>query len=432
MIHLGEIFNQNLGKRKIKSITTMLSIALMFLCISDLKAQNRIDKKDSGKITLKDIRIDLQLHTSTALWKMKSTMDRGIAEVLYDIHNGDWVNTERNEYVYSNERKSITIDHYNIYNEAQEFMYSNSTDITLDDDGRLLTFYAEFIENIYTSYEIFYNENGRIDSLFAIDFEEGFSERIEVRFTEITSDSLSFEVTYIDNGVVDGVDTNYAVERDGNYTEYYVYPDWTDRYTYYNFSMADFGSLLTDDLFLVEEYNDEFYPNSGWIPYSRSFFVDDEGVNVSLVSEYYDNGEWFNDGAIDIGYDSEGRIDELINYFDDGQSVFYNERFRVIYEQETSTDDLETSLPDQLTLHQNYPNPFNPSTNITYELSATSNVELKVYNMLGKEVAILVSGRQSAGTHTLSFDASNLPSGLYVYRLQAAGLTMSKSMMLIK
>jgi hypothetical protein len=311
-------------------------------------------------------------------------------------------------------------------------MYSNSTDITLDDDGRLLTFYAEFIENIYTSYEIFYNENGRIDSLFAIDFEEGFSERIEVRFTEITSDSLSFEVTYIDNGVVDGVDTNYAVERDGNYTEYYVYPDWTDRYTYYNFSMADFGSLLTDDLFLVEEYNDEFYPNSGWIPYSRSFFVDDEGVNVSLVSEYYDNGEWFNDGAIDIGYDSEGRIDELINYFDDGQSVFYNERFRVIYEQETSTDDLETSLPDQLTLHQNYPNPFNPSTNITYELSATSNVELKVYNMLGKEVAILVSGRQSAGTHTLSFDASNLPSGLYVYRLQAAGLTMSKSMMLIK
>jgi|GEM_PF-6180496 len=415
-----------------KPITTILSIALIFICISDLKAQNRINKRESGKITLQDIRNDIQLHTSATVGKMKNSMDRGIAEVLYDSHNGDWINTERNEYEYSNERRAITIDHYNIYNEAQEFMYSYSTNITLDDEGRLLTLYAEFIENVYTSYEIFYNANGRIDSLFAIDYDEGFSEGIEVRFTEITSDSLVFEVTNIDNGVIDGIDTNYAVERDGNYIEYYMYPDWIDRYTYYNFSISDFGSLLTDDLFLVEEYNDEFYPNDGWIPYSRSYFVKEEGVNVSLVSEYYDNGEWLDDGAIDIGYDTEGRIDELINYSDDGVSILYNERFRVIYEQVTSIDDLETSRPGELILHQNYPNPFNPSTNISYTLATSSDVELKVYNMLGREIATLVSGRQLAGAHTISFDASNLPSGLYIYRLQAEELYLSKSMMLIK
>lgn len=417
-----------------KASTLILSIALIVLSFSDLKAQQLIEKAETGKITLQDIRNDIQLHSSSKLRKMKGNLDRGISEVQYDSHNGDWINTERNEYVYTNERKAITIDHYNIYNEAQEFMYSYSTDITLDDEGRLLTLYTEFIENVYSSYEIFYNSNGRIDSLFAIDYDEGFSERIEVRFTEITSDSLEFEVTYIDDGVVEGIDTNYAVERDGNYIEYYVYPDWTDRYTYYNFSMSEIGLLITDDLFLVEQYNDEFYQNDGWIPYSRSYFVEQEGMNVSLVSEYYSSGEWFNDETIDIGYDSEGRINELINYYDDAGSIFYNERFRIMYEQETSTDDLETSIPVQLTLHQNYPNPFNPSTQISFTLNNSGLTRLAVFDMLGREVAELTNSQMASGSYQLQFDASGLSSGLYYYILEQPefGSRISRSMTLIK
>jgi hypothetical protein len=76
-------------------------------------------------------------------------------------------------------------------------------------------------------------------------------------------------------------------------------------------------------------------------------------------------------------------------------------------------------IPKSFELFQNYPNPFNPKTAISYQLSGFSFVELRVYDALGKEVAALVHGEQPAGMYQVSFDASDLPSGVYFYRLQA-------------
>ncbi|MEP1304820.1 MAG: T9SS type A sorting domain-containing protein [Balneola sp.] len=83
-------------------------------------------------------------------------------------------------------------------------------------------------------------------------------------------------------------------------------------------------------------------------------------------------------------------------------------------------------------LAQNYPNPFNPSTTINFVLPQASQVSLKVYNMLGQEVLTLVNERMSSGSQSVQFDASNLASGMYVYRLNAGSFSSSKKMMLIK
>jgi hypothetical protein len=83
-------------------------------------------------------------------------------------------------------------------------------------------------------------------------------------------------------------------------------------------------------------------------------------------------------------------------------------------------------------LNQNYPNPFNPSTVISYQLSVISFVRLEVYNVLGQVVATLVDGMKQPGSYTVRFDASNLPSGIYFYRLQAAGFIETKKLILIK
>jgi hypothetical protein len=90
-------------------------------------------------------------------------------------------------------------------------------------------------------------------------------------------------------------------------------------------------------------------------------------------------------------------------------------------------------LPNEFALLQNYPNPFNPSTKIPYTLKSNSNVRLSVYDLLGREVAVLVDNeRKTAGTYKVSFQASFLPSGIYLYRIQAEGYADTKRMILIK
>jgi hypothetical protein len=89
-------------------------------------------------------------------------------------------------------------------------------------------------------------------------------------------------------------------------------------------------------------------------------------------------------------------------------------------------------IPSEYTLSQNYPNPFNPTTVINFSIPKAGNVTLKVYNTLGQEVATLVNEYKSASTYQVNFNASDLSSGVYVYRLNVDGYSFSKKMMIVK
>lgn len=90
------------------------------------------------------------------------------------------------------------------------------------------------------------------------------------------------------------------------------------------------------------------------------------------------------------------------------------------------------TIPDSFNLQQNYPNPFNPTTQITYELPHQADVRLEVFDMNGRQVATLVSQNVSAGIHTVNFNATNLSSGVYMYRLQAGATVFTRKLTLIK
>jgi hypothetical protein len=132
---------------------------------------------------------------------------------------------------------------------------------------------------------------------------------------------------------------------------------------------------------------------------------------------------------ISDGSDTLGVRGSYGNFGDDWEPIY---RVITLERGVVTSNDEEFGTPMNFALEQNYPNPFNPSTTIKFALPTTSNVTLTVYNMLGQKVSTLINDKMNAGFHSVPFDASNLASGMYIYRIEAASFTSIKKMLLIK
>ena len=207
-----------------------------------------------------------------------------------------------------------------------------------------------------------------------------------------------------------------AYEDDGNY----------DEATVMKYSATQDASLPVQAT--------DFVANSGvnsvTLSWKTQSEVDNAGFNIlrekagtgsfKLISSYTSD-----DSLRGLGTNSTGRSYD----FTDNQVVSgatYRYKIQSVSTNGGTTKDLSTlsvtvDVPKTYALYQNYPNPFNPSTAISYELSAASRVTLKVYDVLGREVATLVDGQQNAGVYKVSFNASRYASGVYFYRLAAIG-----------
>jgi len=120
-------------------------------------------------------------------------------------------------------------------------------------------------------------------------------------------------------------------------------------------------------------------------------------------------------------------IDFIVHIFSNGH-FFWSDSFTIV----TGIAENETNLPIEYALKQNYPNPFNPITTIKYQIPKISFVTLKVYDVLGSEIATLVNEEKPIGNYTVEFDATSLPSGVYFYRLQSGDFVETKKMVLLR
>ena len=152
------------------------------------------------------------------------------------------------------------------------------------------------------------------------------------------------------------------------------------------------------------------------------------------IEKSYDQESYFNIGFVD----GAGTTTESRNYtFVDNAALTTNTFYRLKQIDLDGTfsysNVLEvSSIVDSWYLGQNYPNPFNPSTRISYSVKESGLVSLTVYNLLGELVSTLVNQNQEAGTYDVDFDASNLNSGVYLYKLESGNQVQTKKMMLIK
>ncbi len=141
-----------------------------------------------------------------------------------------------------------------------------------------------------------------------------------------------------------------------------------------------------------------------------------------------------NNGTINFSYDHNNSASRIGTITITAAGISGSPKVVEVRQNELATyvETLNMGIPNEFKLDQNYPNPFNPSTKIRYGLPKESNVVLTVHNILGEEVARLVDGYQNAGYYEANFAATNLSSGIYVYRISAGNYIQIKKMLLMK
>jgi hypothetical protein len=177
---------------------------------------------------------------------------------------------------------------------------------------------------------------------------------------------------------------------------YWLNGDWSFNYRF---------RTLPSDVPTMSVTMNESFAGTEWIPTLRTTTtIGQYGVPEIVAEESFEAGEWRN-------------------------------RTRFVYNYAALTPvnaEPDGSIADGFTLLGNYPNPFNPSTAVRYEMQGTGHVSISVFDVMGRQVAILVDRQMPAGSHEAIFDAGHLPSGLYISRMNVGGRTSSRPMMLVK
>ena len=173
----------------------------------------------------------------------------------------------------------------------------------------------------------------------------------------------------------------------------------------------------------------DFRSNAGYYSTWHLRFHPSEGHHITLFWQHERN-EYAMLYLLGDGSDAPVYTELTDHYSITDTTVTGIDLIYVVYVDPVSKD--WQGIPGKTRLKQNYPNPFNPTTNIEYALSKSVHVQLRVYNMLGQLVATLVDQKQAGGNHHVTFDASRLSSGLYIYRLTAGNFIQTKKMILLK
>jgi len=200
---------------------------------------------------------------------------------------------------------------------------------------------------------------------------------------------------------------------------------------------------------LVQRMFDAAITYEGIIPVELTLFkatLSNDNVELSWITATETNNQGFevqrnNEGEFEsIGFvEGHGTTTECQAYSftdKDVTSGKYKYRLKQIdYDgkfEYSNVVEVEVSSPSEYSIAQNYPNPFNPSTKIKYSVPQSSNVVLKIYDVLGKEVATLVNEEKPVGSYEVEFNPSSLTSGVYFYKLQAGSFVDTKKMLLLK
>lgn len=258
----------------------------------------------------------------------------------------------------------------------------------------------------------------RIADEFIVDDEDGWQIDYFVFYAYQTGSTTTSSFTDVNYMIWDGPpdDGGSSVVYEG---DIFDDTDWTG---VYRFSETNPGNTDRPIMYIIAAADVQLEEGTYWLDWQ---------LDGTIAS-----GPWQPPITI-IGETTTGNGKQLTadgwqEWLDGGSGTAQGAPFKILGSLLVNVDNNTGNIPATFTLMQNYPNPFNPSTTIRYGLPERSSVKIEVFNTIGQRVATLVDTELEAGFHDVTFDASSLTSGVYIYRIQAGSYVESKKLMLIK
>ncbi|MDP1678107.1 MAG: T9SS type A sorting domain-containing protein [Bacteroidota bacterium] len=422
-------------------------------------------------------------NTSHSLYTYDTNRNR-LSSFIEDCYNDIWYILFRQTYTYD-----INGNQLSLLGEAwseNKWINSGRDSYTYDGNENQLSYLSEVWKTdkwVNTYHRLYtYDANDNMLSKLTEDWatSEWYPRFRETYTYDVNGNQLSYlTVAWTNNLWLNDTRDTYTYDTNGNQLSY-LNEDWYDgewvkdnRYTYTYDSMEHLISVIPEDW-----WNDQWFNNSrtiytydskgnlllelhealddtNWVnSYRLTYTYDSNGNQLSYMNESWINNQWWGTARFNFKYFadqlwSEGTYEQRepwITFSWRPVNIYFNLRdnagnifgytgcnISLIYKLiVTEMSKNEEVIAKEYSVSQNYPNPFNPTTTINYIFPKAGNVMLKVYDVLGREVATLVDEYKGIGSYSVEFDASKLSSGMYFYKLTSDNFSKVKKMMLVK
>ncbi|MFA5831878.1 MAG: T9SS type A sorting domain-containing protein [Bacteroidota bacterium] len=362
--------------------------------------------------------INNQWENTLRIFYLYDTKGNLLSEFWEDWVNSQWVNAARVTNTYDSVGNITTILHE--YWSDNQWTKFYQYDFTYDANGNMLTeYFQDFTPRYNSEYLITYTYDAN-SNVLTIQYDSDGSPNERYTYTynasniktselyESWSDSLwikFYRITY-------SYDTNakLVLEMRDNWSN----NQWTNAVrVIYTYDVN--GNQLS--------YLEEYWINELWVNYERYMYkFIQNNLLTEVVHEAWQNSSWRPINKDFSLYNIAG-----ISFSAYGYKI--NLSYKLIVTDVCKNDGMIATV---YSLSQNYPNPFNPTTTIRYSLPSSANVKLSVYDLLGREIATLVNEEQSAGWKEVQWNAKNVSSGIYFYKLQAGSFVETRKMLLVR
>ncbi|MDT3695236.1 MAG: T9SS type A sorting domain-containing protein [Ignavibacterium sp.] len=366
----------------------------------------------------------------TQYWTVVDENGNIIEEIYKAWVDNDWVNSERFLYEYDGNGNTIT-ELSQSWN-SSNWVNSNRTVYTHINDHLTEKLYQQWDNTNWLNvdrYQYTFVNNNLTEELFQ-QYISGWN-NVELIQNSYDSQNNIIETLYNrwenDNWFLESKFTNQY--SNGNLTVVILQEGWIDTiWTNIVLQTINYNS----NHLLIEYVAQYWHSINGWINqqrWVRTYTPDNKFLE--WVTQFWQNNNWENSSRLISTYDANGN--ETVFAWEMWENSAWQNHIQILYNY-TVVSDIEENLGNEFnySLAQNYPNPFNPSTRIQYSTSSMQHVSLKVYDLLGREVATLLDEYKSAGFYELEFDASKLSSGVYFYKLKAGDYFQTKKMIYLK